>query len=176
MKTIEYNDIKDKSEWTSTYMIPEDEFTLDKRQWQDDETGLPCLIVRNGSGAWCGYVGVMFGHPLFGMPYSACYGSMNPEDEERFTKEQCHMFHDVDNASHGGITFTDYCAPADKEHGICHLVEDGEDDLVWWFGFDCGHSFDATPAYNHMGSGTYRTKGYAMAHCAAMADVLRAQV
>jgi hypothetical protein len=38
---------------------------VDKVQWQDDATGLPCLVKRNHMGAWCGYVGVSKGHPLF---------------------------------------------------------------------------------------------------------------
>lgn len=36
----------------------------DKVQWQDETTGLPCM-VRRGSpeiGVWCGYVGVAEGH------------------------------------------------------------------------------------------------------------------
>ena len=174
MKTIEYNDIHDKSAYKNLEIIPEDERSLDKRQWQDEETGLPCLLVRNGSGALCGYVGVTSNHPIFGMPYEACYGSYD-ERGDGYSDDQRRMFHDVDNASHGGITFTSMCAPSDKEHGICHLVEDGEDDKVWWFGFDCGHSFDMAPAYDDRICGTYRTKQYVMDHCAAMAKVLRAQ-
>ena len=38
----------------------------DKIQWPDKVTGLPCLVVRNHSGAWCGYVGVSEEHPHFG--------------------------------------------------------------------------------------------------------------
>src|SRR5690606_3996986 len=42
-----------------------------KIQWVDEATGLDCLMVRNSGGAWCGYVGVSEGHPLYGVEYSA---------------------------------------------------------------------------------------------------------
>ncbi len=94
----------------------------DKIQFTDKETGLPCLIVRNTMGALCGYVGVSKGHPYFEKPYN-----------------------DIDSISvHGGLTFSD------KRHeggGICHIVDDGEDDNVWWLGFDCAHSYDLVPGY-----------------------------
>jgi hypothetical protein len=175
MKTIEYQDIQDRSRWEQEEIIPEDERTLDKVQWQDETTGMPCLLVRNHSGNWCGYVGVVQGHPLFGMPYSALYGGDDGYDS--YSEDQRRMFGEVDNASHGGITFTSYCAPNDKEHGICHLVEPGENDRVWWLGFDCGHSGDAHPAYTLAGriGGTYRTKDYVQGICRRMAKVLKEQ-
>ena len=96
----------------------------DKKQWSDPETGLPCLIVRNNLGALCGYVGVPSQHPYYGI---------SGEDLEL----------DV----HGGITFTRKCnESADPSVGICHLVEPGEDDNVWWIGFDCCHCNDLTPS------------------------------
>src|SRR5450759_2183131 len=36
---------------------------VDKEQWAEETTGLPCLIKRNDWGALCGYVGVTEGHP-----------------------------------------------------------------------------------------------------------------
>lgn len=42
---------------------------------------------------------------------------------------------------HGGITYSDYC------HGvICHTPKPGEADNVYWFGFDCAHAWDLSPA------------------------------
>jgi hypothetical protein len=42
---------------------------------------------------------------------------------------------------HGGITFSGEC------HGpICHKPKPGEPDNVWWYGFDCAHSGDLSPA------------------------------
>ena len=78
----------------------------DKRQWPDAATGLPCLIVRGPAGALCGYVGVTQGHPWFGKGYDDV--------------EPCP---DV----HGGLTFANRCSPEEKEEGVCHIVETGED-------------------------------------------------
>lgn len=118
MQTIEYR-FMDRTNWRSGLWDGEP----DKVQWQDEETGLPCLAVRNGSGAWCGYVGVAEGHPWF---------------------EQHYREHE-DVEVHGGITFSDFCVERDKEHGICHIPDTGEPENVWWFGFDCAHSFDVMP-------------------------------
>jgi hypothetical protein len=94
-------------------------------QWLDEKTGLPCLVKRNPMGAWCGYVGVSDGHPAF---------------EKRYDE--------VGVDVHGGLTYSGFCQPHDlghEDHAICHVVEDGEDDRVWWLGFDCGHSLDLVP-------------------------------
>ena len=124
MKTIEYT-FADKSNWRRGQWDSEP----DKMQWQDEETGLPCLAVRAGHGAWCGYVGVAEGHPWFEQHYREL------EDVE----------------VHGGITFSDFCAPADRdESGICHVPDPGEPDHVWWLGFDCAHAFDVTPRHLSM--------------------------
>lgn len=117
MKTLEYR-TEDKSEWGDGPWQGEP----DKRQWQDPETGLPCLIVRNRLGALCGYVGVSKGHPAYEKHYDA-----------------------VDVSVHGGLTFSNKCSPGDESQSICHLVESGEDDDVWWLGFDCAHFQDYSP-------------------------------
>jgi hypothetical protein len=93
----------------------------DKRQWMT-RAGLPGLIVRNGVGALCGYVGVPRSHPWHGLDYSSA---------------------DVSVDCHGGLTFSDACRGG--EHGICHVVSSDEDDDVWWFGFDCAHLHDLCP-------------------------------
>jgi hypothetical protein len=38
----------------------------DAERWTDEETGLPCLILRNELGSLCGYVGLSEGHPWHG--------------------------------------------------------------------------------------------------------------
>ena len=98
----------------------------DKIQWTDEATKLPCLIVRNGSGALCGYVGVDETHPYFQVHYD---------------------YADVD--AHGGLTYSGLC----QKHGkVCYKVEDGENDKVWWLGFDCAHSCDYCPASAQYGA------------------------
>ena len=127
MKAMEWRFI-DKSEWPERGPWDDE---LDKKQWLDKATGLPCLIVRSpGSGGLCGYVGVARDHPFYGKNYD----DVDVEAVE----------------AHGGLTFADRCVPEDKENSICHIVEPGEDDDVWWFGFDHAHSGDVSPKYDRL--------------------------
>lgn len=105
----------DRSEWIAGPWDNEP----DKEQFVT-AVGLPGLIVRNNSGALCGYAAVNPGHPLYGKDY----------DEPKVTV-------------HGGLTYADLC----QEGGghICHIPQPGEPAQVWWFGFDCHHSHDFAP-------------------------------
>jgi len=159
MKKLEWRFI-DKSTWGEGNWQDEP----DKMQWTDKQTGLPCLIVRNGevTGALCGYVGVTKGH--------WCYGK------------------DYDNLElnvHGGLTFAGGCMKENKEHGLCHIVEPGEDQDVWWLGFDCAHAWDLSPGMraNLRGLGVpehcspdpheyYRNIGYVKRECRKLARQL----
>lgn len=107
MLTKEYRTV-DKSSWERGPWDSEP----DKKQWLDQATGLPCLIVRNPMGALCGYVGVTKNHPAFGKSYGdddACVEGLEV---------------------HGGITFADFCSHGDECTSICHVVEPGENDRV----------------------------------------------
>ena len=141
----------------------------DKAQWRDEDTGLACLIVRNRMGGLCGYVGVSEGHPLFDVDYSSLddYSAGSP--------------HDV----HGGLTFAGRCQTGPEEKTICRVAPD--DGLVWWFGFDCGHSGDLLPglaaaltpsmqrSLNEIRQGdVYRDLAYVKAECATLARNLAA--
>ena len=122
----------------------------DKKQWEDKETGFPCLIVRGTSGALCGYVGIPNGHPFF--------------EKEYF---------DVPVGDvHGGLTFSNHCSPYETYKGVCHIVEDGEDDNVWWLGFDCGHSCDYIPGFDTLADGSYRNMDYVRKECIQLAKLL----
>jgi hypothetical protein len=81
--------------------------------------GLDCLLSRNPKMFhWCGYVAVPKGHPLFGKHYN-----------------------DLDDIEvHGGLTFSSEC-----EGMVCHVPKAGEDDEVWWFGWDAAHLYDLIP-------------------------------
>lgn len=119
MKTLEWS-FTDKSNWPKGEWHNEP----DKKQWQDPETGLACLIHRGSSGGLCGYVGIDKSHPFFGK-----------EGEE------------PDVEVHGGLTFASACTPTKENgHGICHVREKGDPE-VWWFGFDCAHVGDFCPAF-----------------------------
>ena len=108
----------------------------DKLNWKT-EAGLPGMIVRNRSGALCGYVAVTKEHPLYRVEYSSGDWPDSPEGQI-----------DV----HGGLTYSAACRGS-----ICHVPEPGEPDNVWWFGFDCAHCGDWTPAEMAPYLGSYRT-------------------
>ena len=127
----------------------------DKVQWTDKQTGLLCLAVRTPRmGNWCGYVGVTREHPDFGKEYD-----------------------DVDVDVHGGLTYAAACQGDNKEHGICHVVGPGEDDAVWWFGFDTAHCGDYwSPAYRGQvpaARDTYRTLPYVRGEVTELARQLK---
>lgn len=88
--------------------------------------GLQCLLHR-ARGHWCGYVGLPPSHPLHG------------KDEGG-----------IDVEVHGGLTYAAAC-----QGPICHVPAEGEDETLWWFGFDCAHCGDVDPE-----SLTYLTGGY----------------
>jgi len=100
----------------------------DKAQWIDDKTGLDCLIVRNFSGALCGYVGLPTSHKLHGKGYDEVSSINN------------------DICVHGELTFAGKCTPHGDEEskGICHTGDIANKD-VWWLGFDCHHCGDTAP-------------------------------
>src|SRR4051812_43956542 len=80
----------------------------DKAQWIDDATGLDCLIVRNRTGALCGYVGVPPEHPWHGVSYSGCTESCG---------ERSYCDHSPDGRTrvHGGLTYADACQEGQDE-------------------------------------------------------------
>ena len=129
--------------------------------WQDKETGLPCLIVRNRSGALCGYVGVERVHPWYAKEYS----EKGPREME----------------VHGGLTFASKCTPPHPDFAehrrICHIPSPGESDDIWWFGFDCAHAWDLSPGRTPpdfaSGEDVYRNIEYVKIEVAELARQLR---
>lgn len=159
--TLEYRTV-DKSAWPRGPWDDEP----DKVQWQDEVTGLLCLIHRGPSGALCGYVGVSPGHPLHGV------GTEDALDRGL--------------SVHGGITYAAGCQHGpDPSTGICHIPEPGETDDVWWIGFDCAHAFDMSgmawrtsrPEPSSLRPGfdeIYRDIAYVRRECAHLAGQLAA--
>jgi hypothetical protein len=149
----------------------------DKAQWIDPATGLDCLIVRNGSGALCGYVGVPPEHLWHGKGYSDCL-------DPGCTEEWCYEHSPEALARvHGGLTFARRCAETtDESKHICHVPAPGRPADVWWFGFDCAHSGDCCPRYlasdmrsgGILTEGEYRDVAYVVAECARLAEQLAA--
>ena len=142
----------------------------DKLQWPDETTGLACLIVRNPRGGHlCGYVGVPKGHPA----YQHHYDDVTIPGQEYGPEV------------HGGLTFASGCETdeAERAHGICHIVEPGEPDNVWWLGFDCAHAGDRSPGFDRLltryerestfhSFEQYRDVAYVKAECASLARQL----
>lgn len=161
------NDKSDRAKWPSGPWDGEP----DKVQWKDEATGLVCLANRHPrSGNWCGYVGVPPGHRLHGVGYEDVRITPPEGTEDNWP--------DV----HGGLTFSDKCSESDAPcRGICHIPAPGDPDDVWWLGFDCAHSGDASPddyrreqeangAYPWgVGDKTYKSLGYVKAECRSLA-------
>lgn len=145
MRTLEWTTIN-KSNWPRGQWDNEP----DKKQWLDQKTGYPCLIKRTDfSGHLCGYVGVSEGHPAFNKYYA-----------------------DVPVNVHGGLTYSDFCMDVqDESKGICHSVEKGENDRVWWLGFDCAHLYDEAPNKHHYG--VYRDFSYVTNEIESLAKQLK---
>lgn len=140
---------------------------------------LHCKIKRNGSGAWCGYVGVDENHPWYGKGYSEnivlkdasdSINNRNPNNvnilsvlidlmENRIDDGTCCISTAID--VHGGITFSD-------------KFDDGTN--LWYFGFDCNHCDDYAPAYSARFSDAkglvYRTKDFVINECYRLVDQL----
>lgn len=126
MKTIEYRNV-DKSGWPAGEWQDEP----DKVQWQDAATGLPCLIVRNGSGALCGYVGVAVGHPCYDLGYGAESATLASALEARKEKPigenpgmgimlacllgKVEASPEIVFEVHGGLTFSGVCSETTLE-------------------------------------------------------------
>ncbi len=97
---------------------------IGKGPWSDEPSriefvhgGFPCVLHRGGGRAWCGYVGVGKDHPWYEKDYD-----------------------DVAADVHGGLTYAEHCQGC-----ICHVVKEGEEDNLWWLGFDCAHAGDLLP-------------------------------
>jgi len=154
---------------------------FDKKQWTT-KAGLPALIVRaarsdevnkkregSNSGHLCGYVGVTKDHPYFEKYEGWGDDKKDPNCVDGFP-------FDV----HGGITLTSFCDSDEEIEGICHIVEDGEDDKVWWFGFDCAHLHDVSgmgygivmQSLFRPGSGSYKDVDYVAKECEQLAEQL----
>lgn len=137
MERIEYRNVIDKSQWGDGPWQSEP----DKIQWQDEATGLPCLIVRGPVGALCGYVGVPKTHPAYGLHYDGCTteaaNEWRKESRKRMRKAALNPtgprvmpdFSDMPEQTvvpgageavvaleaHGGITFADKCSDISLE-------------------------------------------------------------
>jgi hypothetical protein len=170
----------------------------DRLEWNDQETGLHCLIVRAGvSGALCGYVGIGPTHPAHGLNYNGV-----PYEEakayQKATHESMRSDHKFERIKspkpipgvgealdsievHGGLTFAGLRNEFVRNSGL------------WYFGFDCSHAWDLLPGLDatmkllyvdesvkwkeHQemyGDWKYRDINYVKAECQRLARQLKA--
>jgi len=130
----------------------------DELRWQDARTGLWCKLLRNSMlGILCGYVGVPPGHALFGWDY---HDSIKSKEEYNSGTAPIDLAFQV----HGGLSYS------------------GENNGLWWFGFDCGHAWDLVPSMvgfyrkHHLGhdrAQTYRDISFVKHQCADLAFQLK---
>ena len=160
METREWTFV-DKSLWGTGPWSPEP----DKLQWEDPQTGMPCLAVRSFQGNWCGYVGVEPGHPFYGIHYSTCVRRPIPCVGDGCLHTPADLL---------GGAWRDYtiarCVTEDPE-GICHVPSPGESEHLWWFGWDCGHADDITPRLLNARwpHATYKSLAYVRSQCRRLA-------
>jgi hypothetical protein len=114
--------------------------------------GLNCLLHR-ARGHWCGYVGLPASHPLHGKGYGD---------------------NGVDRLDvHGGVTYAEVCQGA-----VCHVPAEGEDEELWWLGFDCAHAWDRDPDSMARGfdcfDGYYKDEGFVTRETQSLAEQLAA--
>lgn len=128
-----YFDVVDRTGWDEGPWNDEP----DKLVWVDPATGLDCMIKRNNMGALCGYVGVPPSHPWHGRGYDECTMDCG--------EEWCNHSAGSKISVHGGLTYADACMEGDPATSICHVAQEGREEDVWWFGFDCAHSMDVVP-------------------------------
>ena len=135
---------------------------LDKSKWPpgpwhqepDDHMfkvdNMPCMMKRNSVGSWCGYVGITKNHPWYGHGYDDI----------------------VDIDVHGGLTY------ARKSNNIIFYERKGE--ALWWFGFDCAHYNDFSPALYKYGfsrlNNTYRTFEWVKAEVESLARQIKKEI
>lgn len=127
-----------------------------------EHAGFNCLLHRGGLGAWCGYVGVPQSHPAHGIDYYVSeYDREAPLPDTQKSVNAIEV--------HGGLTYAEEC------HGpICHVPNGGEDETLWWFGFDCAHSGDVCPGMDREFSGhdRYRDVDYVRRETERLAEQL----
>ena len=138
----------------------------DKLAWQDAETGLHCIILRQRDGTLGGYVAVPPGHELYGFAHDAIPGS-------------------VDVEAYNGLSYAEPCNEGGPvELQICHATHlvrgrDGKPDQDWWFGFTCNSDTDYVPgregAHLRDEEGrTYRDAAFVFGECTRLARQLAA--
>jgi hypothetical protein len=149
MKTISYH-TEDKSGWAEGPWQSEP----DKMQWQDEATGLPCLLLRGPMGALCGYVGIPPEHPAYGLHYD---GITKLEAEERHTRWRSAWTKAREAEQEGlpvGVSplevFSDNSGPSPEPKGVGVRVSEIEVHGGLTFAGGCQHGDDPSKRICHL--------------------------
>jgi hypothetical protein len=125
----------------------------DRVEWNDERTGLACRIIRNmWSGNFCGYAGIPATHPYFGWGYDDDI-KLAPGDLKDATINDVGIVNAFFYAMTGGQKHgTIPLGMTLKAHNGLSFAGNllGESSGLWFFGFDCGHAWDVTPALDMM--------------------------
>jgi len=141
----------------------------DALDFTDEATGLPIALRRNRGGAWCGYIGVPNHHPWHGLDSDAKVDAPKELVERPVGMDDvgvinlfCASINSEPDANMYSIQLLVHC------HGGLTYSRaawwENETRATWWFGFDCSHSGDMSPAWmDRFGDSgdTYRTIDHA---------------
>lgn len=107
---------------SNTYSPISDRYSI-KKVWKTPQNHLACVTKKHNAEYLCGYVGVIFEAPLFGLPH------------QNYLERVIRV--------HGGLTYSSSessrFASIDKKE----MYPIKEINTLWWFGFDCGHLYDS---------------------------------
>lgn len=147
----------------------------DRKEWVDQATGLHCIIHRAPvTGALCGYVGIPTSHPAWGLHYDGVDHFAAQQRHERWKQGMTEKPRAMDFMEwletqpvepelpvhpvvgeqirnievHGGLTYSD------RHHAQLGCQSDKS---LWWFGFDCSHAWDISPAMGALTASKRRT-------------------
>lgn len=174
--------------------LPEGPWLDEPNRKEFTHSGLNCLILRGPVGSLCGYVAVGKDHPFHGVWYGGCTKGCNPKPEvlreilghpvpksmQEWNEKhpRCEEFsHSPESILdvHGGLTYSGACSGE-----ICHVPKPGEEDDVWWFGFDTAHCDDLVPGLleiggrksEYMADNVYRDISYVESETRKLAEQL----
>lgn len=155
-------------------MWPDGPWNKEPDRVQFEHEGLPCLLIRNELGAWCGYVGVYIDSPLFGI----C-------DSEIELPSHCEVNSFESSVEREDKLWLELPLPEDVPIDVNNIEEAIDNHVrvplrVWFFGFDCCHYRDLVPGMGvltkgidkHM-RGVYRDYKYVVQVCKDMAEAIR---
>jgi len=155
--------------------------------------GYKCVVIFTGMGTRCGYVAVLPGHPLFGVPYDhdlksaellqelkgSTIGKRGIIEAFMWDRESTRLSTIIN--VHGSLTYSS--STTTGRYPTLHVDEE------WYFGFDCGHLGDgkdprlvekyfgqdrdgSSAHWNFLDSGPCRSKEYVEQECRNLADQL----